>query len=519
MKVKIKVGHSTSYILYSSQTLLKELEVLCSYDKLTERQKRYSNAVKNGWDGKVSLLNRMTGSFPSGLVPRIRRYLKDKNYEIEFEKDLHRSEEHPKLQTIKPLNHLRDYQKDAINQLIKYKRGMVQIPTGGGKTEAAIGCAAELKRTTIFFVPTKELLYQTRDRFQKYFPNIPIGIIGDGEIDPQLITIATVQTIYKWLQLPTKTPKESDLEFQEKLTKWDELNKKCKEFLKKFNFVIFDECHHLAADMFFTCAQNCDNAEYFLAMSATTFRDDGADLVIEAGSSEIIYSISLSKLIENGWLIPADIHIYDYPPLPPMDIGSKYNIQYDICIVNNEERNKKIRELVKKYYVEDKQILILCKELDHIDKLYNYLFNDFVFLSDDIIQVVHSKVKNRLEILEKFKNKEFPILIGSTIFDEGVDIPNLDVAILAGAGRSRVKVYQRIGRVLRTGQKEPYFGDKKATIIDFRDNMKPFYYHFLDRLSIYKNEPAFHITEHYEYKGKRNIIKDKTIKNLEMFQI
>ena len=80
------------------------------------------------------------------------------------------------------------------------------------------------------------------------------------------------------------------------------------------------------------------------------------------------------------------------------------------------------------------------------------------------------------------------VLIASKIFDQGVDIPELDALILAGSGKSSARALQRIGRVIRG-----YPGKKWANVIEFWDNAKYLESHSSARLKIYKSEPAFQI--------------------------
>ena len=86
------------------------------------------------------------------------------------------------------------------------------------------------------------------------------------------------------------------------------------------------------------------------------------------------------------------------------------------------------------------------------------------------------------------KNGELDLLIASKIFDQGVDIPQLDALILAGSGKSSGRALQRIGRVIRTNP-----GKSNAIVVDFYDNAKYLKDHSQRRIDIYKSEPGFKI--------------------------
>lgn len=520
MEIKIKVGPTQSTILRANTMLLSELANLCSYQKVSDRAKKYSKACQGGWDGRISLIDKFRGTVPTGLVPKIVRWLKDEGHSVELEKDLPVTTPSNKLLHINPPETLRDYQNAAIEKMVKAKRGILQLPTGAGKTETAVGVVGALKRNAIFFVHTKELVAQAQARFQRYYPDVKVGTIGDGIIDPGPITIASIQTISSWL-IPPKEPKqkakELTTEFQArydkyivKLEEWGTINERATKFLAKFPIAIFDECHHLAADTFFTCAQACTGAEFLYALSATPFRDDNADLLIEAGSGSTIYSLSLSDVVDMGYLLPAEVHLHEYAPLPPMNLSDSYAEQYKICITTNDNRNDKICELVEQEYQQGHSILVLCREIEHLDILQGRLNAAGIPAA-----TVHAKTKNRLELLEQFKSETIRVLLGSTIFDEGVDIPAVDTIILAGAGRSRVKSYQRIGRSLRL-----HPGKTRAIIHDFKDEVKPFYYHYQARTRLYDSERCFEIVKHFGQK-KREVVRKAAMitKQLDNFEI
>jgi superfamily II DNA or RNA helicase len=94
----------------------------------------------------------------------------------------------------------------------------------------------------------------------------------------------------------------------------------------------------------------------------------------------------------------------------------------------------------------------------------------------------------RNKALESLRDKSNPVLIATSLADEGLDLPSLDVLILAGAGKSETRALQRIGRVIR-----PHPGKKRATIVDFWDQCLYLEQHSRQRFEIYQTEPAFEV--------------------------
>ena len=96
--------------------------------------------------------------------------------------------------------------------------------------------------------------------------------------------------------------------------------------------------------------------------------------------------------------------------------------------------------------------------------------------------------KDRIGAINEMKNGELDLLIASKIFDQGVDIPNLDALVLAGSGKSSGRALQRIGRVIRNAP-----GKKKAIVVELFDNCKYLRDHSESRIEVYKSEPGFNI--------------------------
>ena len=100
------------------------------------------------------------------------------------------------------------------------------------------------------------------------------------------------------------------------------------------------------------------------------------------------------------------------------------------------------------------------------------------------------------------------VLVASKIFDQGVDIPELDALILAGSGKSTGRALQRIGRVIRK-----YPGKEKAIVIEFMDNCKYLKNHSEVRMESIKPK-KFQIKE-LNKKAKKNFAKESLFLGLD----
>jgi superfamily II DNA or RNA helicase len=335
----------------------------------------------------------------------------------------------------------------------------------------------------LFIVHRLSLLKQTHLEYSKYF-NEPIGWIGNGVIDVQKINIASIATICSALKIKYKAEDDEKVKYTpEQLQQVADLLQNCK-------FLVHDELHHGAASTSQMILKKIKNADYKIGLSATPFRTDGADILLEASFGPIIYTKTASDLIDEGFLTPPKIYFCKYSDseceekYPKNDRKGVFTKVYKDCIAENEEYNLMIANLAISSASQNRSTLISVKQIQHgknILKAFDrYKHNhDVYFLSGQDDEEYIEKM------LKDFSEKKFLILI-STLIDEGVDIPAIDAVINAGGGASAIKAIQLTGRALRQ-----YPGKKWAYIYDFIHPFSHLYRHSLERIEILSREKAF----------------------------
>lgn len=351
----------------------------------------------------------------------------------------------------------RDYQEEIINNVSS--REVVQAATGAGKTFIMANLIAKFNvKPVVVIAPKVSLAKQIQEEFEKFL-EIPIGIIGGGYNDIKDITVCT----------PMSAP--------------DNLLEQCK-------MILYDEYHLCVSHTIFKTGIKAKNAYYRFGMSATPWREDGKDILLEAimNIRKPKLSINASKLIDKGKLTPCTINfipikqIFDWP--------GNYNSLYKEAIVNNENRNNVIINITTQKFYENKSIIILIKNIKHGMILLNELAKN-VDIKNKIKLISGSNdLDERNNILKDVKNGKIKILIASTIADEGLDCPILDTLILAGGGKSSTKAFQRVGRVLRL-----YPGKTIAEVYDFKDYTPTLYNHYQYRKALYETENRWKIKD------------------------
>jgi len=443
--------------------------------------KKFSYELKNAYFMKkanpmarttVKFWNLNTRSLPigfkQGLVKTLKDYAEYKKLELALRLEDHREFDETSIKMPNEfINNvvLRDYQTDAVDTFLRNKIGVLEIGTGGGKTEIAIECIRRLGVKSLFIVDKIELLRQTRKRIKDSL-GIEVGSIGAGTDDIKPITVATVQTLNKRLG-------------------------KYASYLRSVRFVIFDETHKVAAKSYYKISRQLINSEYRLGISGTAYRDDGNDMMITASTGYKVFDLSSKRLIEKGWLVlPKITFIKNYMDKELIERKENeaktglinetpnYNNYYGKFISENVDRNLQVVELVEKN--KNKKILILTKLIDHGKLLKEML--------EKLVMVEHlygeTAKKERERMFDEFVKGNVNVLVSTiSIFSEGIDIPSLDIVINVGANKGDVKTIQMLGRVLRKME-----GKKGAHYYDFIDETKFFRMASLARKRALKRE-------------------------------
>ena len=405
---------------------------------------QYSPAYRNHtWDGYIKLFK--SGKFPSGLARTVITALEEAGYELKVKLD-YPIQKYPKV-TPECLHGitLRDYQVEAVNLLLEKTRGIARMATGSGKTEVIAAILKILPGKAIVLTTKVDLLYQTASRLEARLQE-EVGTIGDGNrILDKRVTVATIQTLSK---LPDS-----------------------KRFLADMQVVVFDECHHTSSK---TAQQVMLNipAIYRFGFSGTPL-DNGElqDLLLIAATGNVVYDLSASKLADIGMAARPNIKMYVVNSLAKYN---DYQQEYDAMIINNRDRNELVARLVEE--AEFESALILVERLEH-GKILSILLPEAIYANGSMPAEV------RKDIISDLKKGGRRVVIATPIFDEGVDVPAVDLVVLAGAGKSTIRIMQRIGRGMR-----PKAGENVLQVIDFIDSTKYMGKQSLERALLYEKE-------------------------------
>jgi superfamily II DNA or RNA helicase len=445
--------------------------------------------MANVWDGREQLFVRTLDSMGrachkvmTGLVGLVTSILNVRQEPYEIVNCVPKWERDPSMAYLAsaPLS-VRPYQTQAAMSVFGKARmgGVIQAATGAGKTRIAAKTIQLLQVPTVFYVDQIELLEQVADEFESML-GCKIGRVGGGHHDIRDITVCTIQTV----ALAAGDSKEATAADK----KIDHVRlAEILYMVQCARLVIVDECHGVAARTARTAVMAAANMTACVGLSASPWRDDGTDILIEACCGAVCYRITASELIEMGWLVQPTIFVHKMPM--PSDAlfkhsdASEFHKLYKAWVVEDEKRNDYVALLANDHVSRGHVVIVLVKYVEHGKKLAQ-LVPHSVFMHGTLSK------KKRKDILVNVKSGETRVLIATSLADKGLDIPIAAALVLAGGGKSSTKALQRIGRVLRKAD-----GKTQAFIHDIVDEHSSLKRHYHERMKIYRTEPKFLIQE------------------------
>jgi superfamily II DNA or RNA helicase len=391
---------------------------------------------------------------------------------------------------------LRDYQKEvfrsAAAQLRKIGAATIQMATGAGKSFLAGAMARWLNDNgyKVFLVAlSKDLVLQLKDYAERA-----------GAKD---VVAVTVQTLVRRLGGDgAEEMEEEDREIYEAYA--DEYSSISEdELVKLFKgekvAVILDEAHHVpAATVRKVMMEAGDGWALRIGLTATPWRNDGRDLDIYAFAGTVVEPrITSSFLIQRGFAVPVEIRVVRAPEcteaLELSDMirmsrrrdGARAFAAIRKAVLECEMRNRFIAELAAGA---EKPVLVITPLVKHAGYLGKML-KELGLKAEVVTGTV--KAEKRKEVFDALRRGEVEAIVATTLADEGLDLPPLKTLIIALGGRSKTRVLQRIGRLVR-----PYNGKTHAVAIELEDvGVEYVVDHLQMRLDLYRSEPAWRIVE------------------------
>jgi DNA excision repair protein ERCC-3 len=348
-----------------------------------------------------------------GAEAAIKRILWEAGYPVVDERD---------LDTGDPLEvelhvELRDYQREWVDAFVQKKAGVLVGPPGSGKTVAGMGVLEAVGGETLILVPGRELAVQWREELLAHtsLSEAEIGEYHGGTKQIRPVTIATYQT--------------AGMDRHRSL--FDS---------RRWGLIVYDEVHHIPSRVYRRSADL--QAKHRLGLSATPVResDDEEEIFTLIGPP---IGTDWTKLFDAGYVQEPEVEIR-YVPWRDDEARNEYasadGRERHTIAATNPAKIEEIRYLLARH--DDAKALVFVDWLDQGREISEAL--DAPFVSGE------TPHWERERLFERFREGERRTLVVSRVADEGIDLPNAELAVVAsGLGGSRRQGAQRAGRTMR----------------------------------------------------------------------
>ncbi len=333
------------------------------------------------------------------------------------------------------------------------------MPTGTGKTEVALTIMARTQTSTLVVAPVRDLMYQWHRRILEKL-GVDAGIIGDNVYRVSPVSVTTYDSACIHM------PRLGD----------------------QFQLIVFDECHHLPGAVRRDAAR-MRAAPQRLGLTATRERADGAhhdlDSLIGPVAYEMTVSAAKGRSLADYEIVRIPVHLAEderqrYAALSQqvrnfMADQRKTTPSFsweDLCAQSGSDpaARRALRAFQAKKSIEDRAAEKL-RVLEDLFRLHSgepvIVFAGSNAMARDVslrflvpCLLSHCGKRERLDVLEGLESGAYPALVANRVLDEGVDLPEVKVAIVIGGLASDRQAKQRLGRILRKS------GNQRATLYE-----------------------------------------------------
>jgi superfamily II DNA or RNA helicase len=325
---------------------------------------------------------------------------------------------------------LRDYQLRAVQDVTQRAFGVLEAATGSGKTIMALAIIAARKQPCLILVHTKELLHQWADRIRSFL-GIEPGLIGDGKLDVQPVTVGLVHTVRKHLD----------------------------ELPLHFGHIVVDEAHRTPSTMFTETVQAFDS-KFMLGLSATPYRRDGLTKLIYLTLGDRVHQVDAQELKTNGAV------------MAPVVVRRETSFQYAYAddytkmisaLVRDQDRNRQIAaDVIQQARSKPGTALLVSDRVAHCNTFADLIENSG--LKVRVLTGQCSKQK-REQIVSDVQAGKVNVLCSTVqLLGEGFDCSGLSSLFLGTPIKFKGRLLQVVGRILRPGD------GKRPIVFDYVDS-------------------------------------------------
>lgn len=340
---------------------------------------------------------------------------------------------------------------DSERIIHKRFKNLVVAATGTGKTVVSAFDYKKFKENNprarlLFVAHRKEILQQAQETFQHVLRDSNFGELWLDGYEP-------VNYEYLFASVQTLNNRIKDMSLS-------------KDF---FDFIIIDEVHHIAANSYRPIIEKF-HPRILLGLTATPERMDGEDILLDFCNT-IAAEIRLPEALNRKLLSPFQYFaVSDSVDLSNITWKSgKYEINELTKLYTEDDRRVgEILSNCEKYLtdINDVRALGFCVSQEHC----RYMAEKFIIAGLKADYLTSDNSEHREVVRERLRKKEINYLFVRDIYNEGVDIPEIDTVLFLRPTESLTIFLQQLGRGLRLAKEKDCL-----TVLDFVGNARPEY--------------------------------------------
>lgn len=342
---------------------------------------------------------------------------------------------------------LRPYQQAALCAWQRTRRGMIVLPTGSGKTRVACAAMALCDVPSLVLVPTRALMHQWAAELQQHYRGA-VGMLGDGQRQLAPVTVSTFESAYRQMA----------------------------QIGDRFGLLVVDEVHHFGNGVRDEALEMC-TAPWRLALTATA-PDGAAGACVEQLMGPCVCELRIADLA-GLWLADFDSVVVR------VALTERERVEYTRCVqrfkkayrrfhmfqpqgtwrefTSFSQRSEAGRDALAAFrvsrqlthYPTAKRTVLASLLKDHRGQRCLVFTADnataYAIAREHLIMPITCDISRteRTAALAAFRAGELSALVSAQVLNEGLDVPDAEVAIIVGGVRGQREHVQRVGRLLR----------------------------------------------------------------------
>ena len=367
----------------------------------------------------------------------------------------------------------RPYQEEAINEIVgayfdgNTNKALVVMATGLGKTFVAAESIRRIRQSkkvkVLVCAHTNDLVYQLEQAFWPFIKPSDNTIVWNSYERPTVsqlnetdFTFACVDSVAGWINSGRELP--------------------------DYDILLVDECHHVGSSMYNTVfdALNAGNpsGSFALGLTATPWRPDEVNLSDYFGEPRV--SIDMVMGLRNGFLANVDYRMYtdniNWDSLKNIQGKSFSPKQINRTLFINQWDDAVVYTLRSAWKEQSSpRAIVFCGTIEHAimmrDKInvLGFCKAEAIFSGTSSADAYHMNQFERNRVLSAFSSGLINVICAVDIFNEGIDVPDVNILVFQRVTHSRRIFIQQLGRGLRIAEDKD-----KVIVLDFVSDIRRF---------------------------------------------